>query len=62
MSNGIKADSGMKFDRGQVDKILALIVDLSNRELSQLIDGIEKERNRRLGVGDNPNTETITTK
>ena len=61
MPNGVKADSGMKFDQSRVQKILALIVDLSNRELDQLIWEIQKESARRIG-GDKPNSETITTK
>lgn len=59
MGNGTIADSGMKFDQGRVDKILALVVDLSNRELSLLKSELEKEEQRRLGG--KPNEETIRT-
>lgn len=49
-SNGVKADSGMKFDQGQdLKQIMALVSRLSNRELGQLITALQKEENHRLG-------------
>lgn len=41
------ADSGNKYDKGKVEKILALVVDLNKDELSILIDRLLQELRKR---------------
>ena len=54
------SDSGMKFDEGKINKILVLIDDLNDNDLSLVIDKTIKIRAKRYG--DCPNTDTIQLK
>ena len=40
----VKVDSRMKFDQGKINKVLALIIDMSDTELGILIDKLRKEQ------------------
>ena len=63
IKSGVIADSGMKFDQGQIlKKILALVSNLTNRELGQLITELQKEENRRLGGPNDSETARLTSK
>ena len=42
-----KADSNQKFDQGRISRILALVIELNDLELSQLTQKIHQELNRR---------------
>ena len=43
----MKADSGAKFDQGQINRILSLVVDLNDNDLGILIDRLRQEQHRR---------------
>jgi len=54
------ADSGMKYDKGKIDKILALIVDCTDEELGLLINRLREEQAVRNIKKNKPkNTDTI---
>lgn len=42
-----KMDSGAKYDQGLINKIIALVIDLSDEELSLLIDRLLQEKYKR---------------
>ena len=44
---GVKADSGMKFDQGKINKVLALIIDFNDNDLGIVIDRLLQEQSRR---------------
>jgi len=39
----VKSDSGMKFDQGKINRILALVIDLSDLEVAQLMTKLRQE-------------------
>ena len=58
----LTADTGAKFDRDKVSKILSLSLELSDKDLALTINKLrqlQSERNIRLG--DHKNTDTIST-
>ena len=56
-----KMDSGMKFDRAKIDRILALSLELTNWELSEVVKGLTKMSNDRTkSIPSLDNTDTIS--
>lgn len=54
---GYKADSGQRFDQGRIDRILALVNELPDMEVAQLMTKLRQELERR-GKTKNGNQET----
>ena len=58
---GITSDKGMKFDRGKINRILALSIELSDLDLGILINKLKEmqsDRNLKISKG---NLDTIST-
>jgi len=53
----MQADSGNKFDQGKINRILALVVDLSDLEVAQLMTKLRQELESR-GKSRKGNSET----
>ena len=54
---GYKADSGQKFDQGRINRVLALVNELTNSELAQVIAQLKKvHRDRQAASGDKDET------
>lgn len=51
----VRSDSGAKYDQSRINRIMALVIDLSNQDLSILIDRLQQEKSRRVS-GDNIET------
>ena len=57
---GIKADSGQKFDQGRINRVLALVDELTNSELAQIIAKLKQVyRDRQAASGDKEDTIQI---
>jgi len=53
----LKADSGMKFDQGKINQVLALIIDMNDHDLAIVIDRLQKEQmGRNKARGENQDT------
>ena len=58
----VKADSGMKFDEGKINKVLALTIELSDYELGVLVNKLREEQSRRnMKSHGRDNLDTIRT-
>ena len=55
----MKSDTGAKFDKGRIDRILLLVSELSDRELAQLIQEVNSIKTKRDEKTSRDNQETI---
>ena len=55
-----KSDVGAKFDRAKIERVLALSLELTNWELSEVIKGLTQMSNDRTKQVPSDNTDTIS--